>query len=55
VSDGVVSDRAISALHRLGIKIVMLTDDNAETAARVAEKLGIDRIEPASRLTKSKW
>jgi Cu+-exporting ATPase len=36
---------AIEALHRLGIRIVMLTGDNAETAHRVAEKLGIDRIE----------
>jgi Cu+-exporting ATPase len=36
---------AIAALHRLGIKVVMLTGDNAETAARVAEKLGLDRVE----------
>ncbi|MCE0499180.1 MAG: cadmium-translocating P-type ATPase [Methylacidiphilales bacterium] len=35
---------AIAALHRLGIKIVILTGDNAETAACVAEKRGIDRI-----------
>jgi Cu+-exporting ATPase len=36
---------AIAALHRLGIKIVMLTGDNAGTAKRVAEKLGLDRVE----------
>jgi len=36
---------AIDALHRLGIKIVMLTGDHAETAKRVAEKLRIDRVE----------
>jgi Cu+-exporting ATPase len=36
---------AIDALHKLGIKIVMLTGDNAETARRVAEPLGIDRVE----------
>jgi len=36
---------AIAALHRLGLKIVMLTGDHAETAKRVAEKLGIDRVE----------
>jgi Cu+-exporting ATPase len=36
---------AIAALHQLGIKIVMLTGDNAETAARVAQGLGIDQVE----------
>ena len=36
---------AIAALHRLGLKIVMLTGDHADTAKRVAEKLGIDRVE----------
>jgi Cu+-exporting ATPase len=36
---------AIAALHQLGIKIVMLTGDHAETAQRVAQKLGIDRVE----------
>jgi Cu+-exporting ATPase len=36
---------AIEALHRLGIKIVMLTGDNAETAKNVAGPLGIDRVE----------
>ena len=36
---------AITALHRLGIKLVMLTGDHTETARRVAEKLGIDRVQ----------
>jgi len=36
---------AIAALHKLGIKIVMLTGDNAATAARVAQQLGLDRVE----------
>jgi Cu+-exporting ATPase len=36
---------AIEALHHLGIKIVMLTGDNAETAKKVADKLNIDQIE----------
>ena len=36
---------AIEALHRLGIKIIMLTGDNIETAQRVAKKLGIEQME----------
>jgi Cu+-exporting ATPase len=36
---------AIAALHALGLKLVMLTGDNATTAQRVAQKLGIDRVE----------
>ncbi len=36
---------AIAALHRMGIRIVMLTGDHAETAKRVAGPLGIDRVE----------
>jgi Cu+-exporting ATPase len=36
---------AIAKLHQLGLKLVMLTGDNVETAKRVAEKLGIDRVE----------
>ncbi len=33
---------AISALHDLGIRVIMATGDNARTAQAVAEKLGID-------------
>jgi len=36
---------AIAQLHRHGIKIVMLTGDNARTAKAVAGKLGIDDFE----------
>ncbi|HEV2046861.1 MAG TPA: heavy metal translocating P-type ATPase, partial [Chthoniobacterales bacterium] len=39
------STEAIRHLHRLGIKIIMLTGDNARTAKAVAEKLGIDEVE----------
>ncbi|MDD9945232.1 MAG: copper-translocating P-type ATPase [Myxococcales bacterium] len=35
---------AISALHRDGLRIVMLTGDNAVTARAVAGKLGIDDV-----------
>jgi Cu+-exporting ATPase len=36
---------AIRELHAEGIEVVMLTGDNRNTAAAVAEKLGIDRFE----------
>jgi P-type Cu+ transporter len=39
------SIEAIRHLHRLGIKIIMLTGDNKRTARAVAEKLGIDEVE----------
>ncbi|HJP67569.1 MAG TPA: copper-translocating P-type ATPase, partial [Sphingomicrobium sp.] len=35
---------AIAALHREGIRIVMLTGDNRRTADAVARKLGIDEV-----------
>jgi Cu+-exporting ATPase len=35
---------AIAALHRLGVKIIMLTGDNRRTAERVASRLGIDDV-----------
>jgi Cu+-exporting ATPase len=35
---------AINALHREGLRVVMLTGDNATTARAVAEKLGIDEV-----------
>jgi Cu+-exporting ATPase len=39
------SAAAIQAIHRLGLKVVMLTGDHADTAKRVADKLGIDQVE----------
>jgi Cu+-exporting ATPase len=36
---------AVEALHKLGIKLVMLTGDHAETAKLVADKLHIDQVE----------
>ncbi len=37
--------RAIHDLHEEGVKVVMLTGDNRTTAAAVAGKLGIERVE----------
>ena len=37
--------QAVEALHREGLKVVMLTGDNAITAGAVARTLGIDRVE----------
>ena len=47
VSDPIKSSsaNAISALHQLGLKIVMLTGDNARTATAVGRELGIDQVE----------
>ena len=45
---------AIAQLHKLGLKIVMLTGDNRRTAAAVAAQLGLDtveaEIEPAGKV-----
>jgi Cu+-exporting ATPase len=35
---------AVQALHRLGLRIVMLTGDNERTAHAVAKRLGIDEV-----------
>ncbi len=47
---------AIRDLHRSGLKIIMLTGDNRETAGQVARKLGIDdvvaEINPADKQAK---
>jgi P-type Cu+ transporter len=46
VADTVKSDSAaaIDGLHRLGVDVVMLTGDNARTAAAVAAQVGVRRV-----------
>ena len=46
VSDPVkeTSAQAIEALHALGLKVAMITGDNARTAHAVAKRLGIDEV-----------
>ena len=36
--------RAVEALHREGLRLIMLTGDNSRTAEAVARKLGIDEV-----------
>ena len=47
VSDTIKSStpEAVRTLHNLGLRVIILTGDNSETARTVAEKLGIDRFE----------
>ncbi len=35
---------AVANLHELGIRVVMLTGDNAQTAQHIAEQVGIDEV-----------
>jgi Cu2+-exporting ATPase len=38
------SEAAVAALHEAGVEVVMLTGDNAATAHRIADQLGIDSV-----------
>ena len=50
------SAHAVSALHDLGVEVVMLSGDNEATARRIAQQLGIDTVIadvlPAEKATK---
>ncbi|WP_322795312.1 heavy metal translocating P-type ATPase [Tepidiforma sp.] len=41
--------RAVEALHRLGLRVVMLTGDNERAAAAVAEQVGVDEFRAGVR------
>jgi len=46
IADPVKDDSAaaIAAVHRLGVEVVMLTGDNATTAAAIARQVGVRRV-----------
>jgi Cu+-exporting ATPase len=46
IADPVKDDSAaaIAALHRIGVQVVMLTGDNAATAAAIARQVGVRRV-----------
>jgi Cu+-exporting ATPase len=38
------SQEAVAMLHRLGLKVIMLTGDNSRTALAIGKRLGIDEV-----------
>ncbi|HVP77682.1 MAG TPA: heavy metal translocating P-type ATPase [Thermodesulfobacteriota bacterium] len=38
------SKKAVEALHRMGLEVVMLTGDNHRTAQAIANQIGVDRV-----------
>jgi Cu+-exporting ATPase len=56
VSDPVKAStrKPLKQLHKLGMKIIMLTGDNERTANAVAKKLGLDEVSPAGVEPKDK-
>ena len=38
------SAQAIERLHQMGIKVAMITGDNARTAQAIADQVGIDEV-----------